>query len=146
MAIPCFYKMPEFFAQTGYSNPSDQKDGVFQYAKGFKGTLYDFLNTHPRENESFNHAMGGIFAQQATWVSIYPHETLVNSATDGSPILVDVAGGLGQDVEHFRAHYPHLADRLFLQDLPHVIALSKCPDPVHKMAHDFFTPQPVKGW
>lgn len=143
--IPCNYKMPEYLAQTGYLNPSDPVDGIFQYTKEFKGTLFDHHKVHVREGESFNHAMGGILENEASWLSVYPHETLVNSAANDSPILVDVGGGIGHDLERFRAHHPKVADRLFLQDRPDVVASSKCPDPVHKMAHDFFTPQPIQG-
>lgn len=138
--------MPEYIAQTRYTNPTDEKNGVFQYTKGFKGGLYDYHVTQPREAQSFNQAMGGIMGDQASWTEVYPHETLVNSAAaNDSPILVDMGGGLGHDLEHFRAHHPHVADRLYLQDRRDVVALSKCPDPVHKMAHDLFTPQPVRG-
>lgn len=137
--------MPEFLAQTGYSNPLDPDNGIFQYTKGFRGNLFDYHKAHARDGESFNQAMGGMMAEEASWLSVYPHETLVNSAADDSPILVDVGGGIGHDLELFRSHHPDVADRLFLQDLSDVIASSKCPDPVHKMVHDFFTPQPVQG-
>ena len=90
--------------------------------------------------------MSAMQANEASWVSVYPHETLVNSAAHESPTLVDVGGGLGHDLERFRTHHPGVADRLFLQDLSDVVASSMCPDPVHKMAHDFFTPQPVQAW
>ena len=137
--------MPEYLAQTGYSLPLDPENGVLQNTKGFKGNLYDYFDSHARESDTFNLAMSGRLAHGASWVSVYPHETLLNSAAKDSPILVDVGGGIGYDLEYFRAHHPHAADRLVLQDRPGVVALSKLPDPVHKMAHDFFTPQPVKG-
>lgn len=89
--------------------------------------------------------MSAMQENEAQWVSVYPHETLVNSAANDSPILVDVGGGLGLDLERFRVHHPGVADRLFLQDLSDVVASSRCPDPVNRMAHDFFTPQPVQG-
>lgn len=137
--------MPEYLTQTGYSNPSNPDNGIFQYTKGSTGTLFDYQRAHAREAESFNQAMGAMQTNEASWVSVYPHETLVNSAANDAPILVDVGGGLGQDLERFRAHHPDLADRLYLQDLSDVVASSTCPDPVHKMAHDFFTPQPIQG-
>ena len=143
--IPCFHKMPKYLAQTSYSNPTDPENGVFQYTKGSTGNLFDYYNSQPQEGESFNHVMGGVMAHQANWLSIYPHEMLVQSASEGSPILVDVGGNVGHDLERFRLKHPEIAERLVLQDRPDVIALSKCPDPVQKMSHDFFTPQPVKG-
>ncbi|KAK0511168.1 hypothetical protein JMJ35_006720 [Cladonia borealis] len=143
--IPCFHKMPEYLAETGYLNPTDPENGVFQYTKGSTGNLFDYYNARPQEGDSFNHVMGGVMAHQASWLSIYPHETLVQSASEGSPILVDVGGNVGHDLERFRLKHPEIAERLVLQDRPDVIALSKCPNPVQKMSHDFFTPQPVKG-
>ena len=137
--------MPEYLAQTGYSSPLNASDGVFQYTKGSKGNLFEYFNAHPQEGESFNHVMGGVMAHQASWLSIYPHETLVKSATRGSPILVDIGGNVGHDLERFRLAHPEVAGRLVLQDRPDVIAMSKCPDPVQRMPYDFFTPQPVKG-
>lgn len=137
--------MPEYLARTGYSNPSDPDHGIFQYTKGDKGNLFNYYNNHPREGESFNHVMGGVMAHQASWLSIFPHEKLVTTATEGSPILVDVGGNIGHDLDRFRAAHPEVADRLVLEDRPDVIALAKCPDPVRKLAHDFFTPQPVQG-
>lgn len=137
--------MPEYLAKTGYMNPSDPGNGIFQYTKGSKGNLFDYYNAHPQEGESFNHVMGGVMAHQASWLDIYPHETLLESASKESAILVDVGGNIGHDLERFRVKHPEVARCLVLQDRPDVIALSKCPDPVQKMPHDFFTPQPVKG-
>lgn len=137
--------MPEYLARTDYANPSDPENGIFQYTKDFNGTLFDYYNDHRKEGESFNHVMGGVMAHQASWLSIYPHDTLVNSAAKETPILVDVGGNIGHDLERFRILHPDVAERLVLQDRPDVVALSKCPDPVKKMPHDFFTPQPVRG-
>ncbi|RMZ75272.1 hypothetical protein DV737_g5365, partial [Chaetothyriales sp. CBS 132003] len=83
--------MPEYLAQTGYKNPVDPADGIFQYTK------------------------------------------------------VDVGGNVGHDMERFRQAHPETAARLYLQDRPGVVNLSKCPDPVNKIGYDFFTPQPIKG-
>lgn len=137
--------MPEYLKQTGYSNPANPEDGIFQYTTGSKGNLFDYYDTHPKEGESFNHVMGGVMAHQASWLLIYPYETLVNIAAKESAILVDIGGNVGHDLERFRIRYPDMAARLVLQDRPDVVALSKCPDPVQKMPYDFFTPQPVQG-
>ena len=137
--------MPEYLAQTSYSNPVNPDDGVFQYAKCSKGNLFDYYAANPREGQSFNHVMGGVMAHQASWLTIYPHKSLVASASEKSPVLVDVGGNVGHDLDRFRLRHPQIAHRLVLQDRPDVIVLSKCPDPVQKMSYDFFTPQPVKG-
>lgn len=143
--IPVFYKMPEYLARTGYVSPEDQADGIFQDAKGFKGTLFDYYDSHPVQSASFNHIMGGVMAHQAGMLDIYPPERLLEGASAEGPLLVDVGGNVGHDIEKFLARLPTVAARLVLQDLPSVIRLAKCPSSVQVMEHDFFTPQPIRG-
>lgn len=145
-SIPCFYKTPEYLQKTGYKNPIDPEDGIFQYTKGYKGGLFEYYTANPREGDSFNHVMGGVMAQQASWLDIIPAESFMNGADAGLPLVVDVGGNIGHDVEKFRRVYPDRAAQLYLQDRAAVVKLSKCPDPVTKMTHDFFEPQPIKGW
>lgn len=143
--------MPIFLSQTNYKNPVDPDNGVFQYAKGWKGDMFHYYQAHPVEGASFNHVMGGVMANQARWVDIFPSHTLLE-APKGSgqqpgdgPLVVDVGGNIGHDIEKFRAEHPETAGRLYLEDRPEVVKLSKCPDSVNKLGYDFFTPQPVKG-
>ena len=142
--------MPEYLAKTGYVNPSDPADGVFQYTKSFKGTLFDYYSTHPQESQTFNHILGGVMAHQASWLDIYPHETLLETnpislSSNENAVIVDMGGNVGRDLNRFRIAHPEVAGRLVLQDRPEIVRDSICPDPVRKMPHDFFTPQPVKG-
>ncbi|KAE8367010.1 S-adenosyl-L-methionine-dependent methyltransferase [Aspergillus caelatus] len=143
--LPCFSRLPEYLAQTGYKVPLDPANGVFQYTKDWKGDMFHYYEVHPREGESFNHVMGGVMANQAGWLDIFPHERLLETAAEGTPLVVDVGGNIGHDMERFLQAHPETASRLYLQDRPEVVKLSKCPDPVSKMGYDFFTPQPVKG-
>ncbi|KAL8923979.1 MAG: hypothetical protein Q9208_004263 [Pyrenodesmia sp. 3 TL-2023] len=142
--IPCFFKLPDYLARTGYQSPSNPSDGVFQYTKGYDGDAFEYFKANPREGESFNHVMGGVMANQASWLDIYPHTSLLDSRHD-LPLLVDVGGNVGHDLDKFRQRYPDTAARLYLQDRPEVVRRSKCPDPVNKMGYDFFTPQPIRG-
>ncbi|GLA73908.1 hypothetical protein AtubIFM55763_004843 [Aspergillus tubingensis] len=107
--------------------------------------MFDYFTSHPREGASFNHVMGGVMAHQAGWLEIIPAEHFMNGSDPNGPLVVDVGGNIGHDIEKFRQVYPETAQRLYLQDLPAVVKLAKCPDPVNKMAHDFFLPQPVLG-
>ncbi|KAK7182858.1 hypothetical protein DPSP01_011978 [Paraphaeosphaeria sporulosa] len=143
--LPTFFKLPEYLAQTKYKVPLDPENGVFQYAKGWKGDMFNYYAAHPREGESFNHVMGGVMARQAGWLDIFPHDRVVETAVGDGPLVVDVGGNIGHDIERFRQAHPGTAERLYLQDRPEVVKLSKSPDPVNKVAYDFFTPQPVKG-
>lgn len=83
-------------------------------------------------------------ANQAGWLDIFPHNTLLTSEKD-LPLLVDVGGNVGHDMERFRQAHPETAARLYLEDRVEVVKHSKCPEPVHKIGYDFFTPQPIKG-
>jgi hypothetical protein len=107
--------------------------------------MFDYYASHPREGESFNHIMGGVMARQTGWLEIYPDERVLETALADGPLVVDVGRNIGHDMQRFRAAHPEIASRLYLQDRPGVVRLSKCPDPVHKMPYDFFTTQPVKG-
>lgn len=144
--IPCSYKTPEFLRKTGYKNPTSPEDGIFQYARSYKaGNLFQYYKDHPREGASFNHVMGGVMANQATWFDIIPVRTFMEGHDPSQPLLVDIGGNVGHDLEKFRQVYPNTAPLLYLQDRAAVIEQSKCPDSVNKMAHDFFQPQPIKG-
>ncbi|KAL4947738.1 S-adenosyl-L-methionine-dependent methyltransferase [Aspergillus filifer] len=145
--IPCFYRAPEFLAKTGYQNPTDPSDGILQYTKGFKGNLFEYYDTHKEEGKVFNNMMGGVMAEQAGMLDIFPFERL----DDGQPgdsttaLLVDVGGNVGHDIKKFLSHHPEHAPRLVLQDRSDVISLAKCPSTVQMLVHDFFAPQPIKG-
>ncbi|KAL4882669.1 S-adenosyl-L-methionine-dependent methyltransferase [Aspergillus karnatakaensis] len=145
--LPCFYQAPEFLAKTGYQNPTDPNDGIFQYTKDFKGNLFDYYNSHEKEGRVFNNMMGGVMAHQAGMLDIYPFERLDDGQPNDSttPLLVDVGGNVGHDMNKLLSHESDLAPRLVLQDRGDVIALAKCPTTVQKMVHDFFTAQPVMG-
>lgn len=137
--------MPEFLQKTGYKNPTDPDDGIFQYTKGYKGGLFEYYTANPREGASFNQVMGGVMAQQASWLDIIPAESFLDGANTSLPLVVDVGGNIGHDIEKFRRVYPDRAAQLYLQDRAAVVELSKCPKPVNKMTHDFFKAQPIKG-
>lgn len=81
----------------------------------------------------------------------FRHEFLNSKDTDDSSILfVDVGGAMGHQCVAFKQRYPDLKGRVIVQDQPQVISqIQANPLPgferIEAMAHDFFTPQPVKG-
>ena len=148
--IPGYLALPSFAQKTGYQGSSveDAYNGVFQAGANCPGVGYfQYFEDHPREQQTFDSGMTAVKENQATWLEIFPTEELVKGALqdDTAPLVVDIAGGLGQDLESFRAKYPELAGRLFLLDMKDVVSRSICPDPVRKIEYDFFTPQTVKG-
>ena len=64
---------------------------------------------------------------------------------EDSVLLVDIGGGLGQDVETFKNRFPTAPGRMILQDLPRAVEHAKLSPGIEAIAHDFMTPQPVKG-
>ncbi|KAI4090942.1 MAG: hypothetical protein LQ344_004470 [Seirophora lacunosa] len=138
--IPCSFKLPEYLVRTGYQAPSDPANGVFQYTKGWEGDAFDYFKAYPREGESFNHVIRGVMANQASWLDISPPYDSARLEVSSS-----ATSNVGHDIERFKESHPETAARLYLQDRAEVIQRSKCPDSVRKMAHDFFTPQPIKG-
>lgn len=61
-------------------------------------------------------------------------------------LLVDVGGGLGHDLEDFKAKYPNLPGKLVLQERQEVTSQIKQLSPgIEPSVHDFFTAQPIKG-
>ncbi|KAL8725286.1 MAG: hypothetical protein Q9181_006468 [Wetmoreana brouardii] len=95
--------------------------------------------------------MSGYRAGKSSWVDpgFYPAaERLGNGMKEGTEevSLVDVGGGLGHDLELLKQKHPLVPGRLILQDKSEVISQITAPNTVfEKMAHDFFTPQPVHG-
>lgn len=82
------------------------------------------------------------------WYEIYPAAQRLGPGArqdHGAAMIVDVGGGKGHDVAAFRARHPELPGRFILQDLPETLPSSQGTAGVEMMAHDFFTPQPVKG-
>ncbi|KAJ6061607.1 uncharacterized protein N7446_005727, partial [Penicillium canescens] len=114
----------------GIDFPLTRRVACFSTPRTGKATCFNYYEAHPREGESFNHVMGG---------------RILETSHEDTPLVVDIGGNIGHDMERFRQAHTENASRLYLQDRPEVIKLSKCPDPVNKMSYDFFNPQPIKG-
>ncbi len=93
--------------------------------------------------------MSGYRQGKCSWCDegFYPVTDLIGQGLKFErPLLVDVGGGLGQDLLELRTKHPELAGRLVLQDQPNVIKqVGKAEKGIELAVHDFFTPQPVKG-
>ena len=142
--------IPAFLARNGYRNPHDAADCPFQYAHDTTKVCFEYLAERPELQECFNNYMGGRRLGERNWSD--PHyfpveEKLQDSElNDGSPLLVDVGGGLGHDAEAFRKNYPNLPGRLIVQDLPGSVAqAAPVGRGIEMLSHDFFSPQPIQG-
>jgi SAM-dependent methyltransferase len=89
------------------------------------------------------------------WFEIFPAAEriaamLKESPDDERPLIVDVGGNIGYDLQAFQAKFPEFKGKgkLVLQDLPENIKKARTlleGSGIESMEYDFFTPQPVKG-
>lgn len=76
----------------------------------------------------------------------YPVKERLGNANEDEVLVVDIGGGAGHDLLGFKARHPELKGRLVLQELPYMIdRVADKLEGVELMAHDFYTPQPIKG-
>ncbi|GKT63016.1 sterigmatocystin 8-O-methyltransferase [Colletotrichum tofieldiae] len=136
--------MPEFFAETGYRNPQDSKNTIFQHVHEWNGSLWSYYEAHPEKQEQFNTIQQTISAQQPAWTDIFSAHTLLD-ADPGVPLLVDVGGSTGHDLLKFYEAHPEKASQLYLEDLGSVIHSAVLPEEINKIEYDFFSKQPIKG-
>ncbi|KAK1700980.1 S-adenosyl-L-methionine-dependent methyltransferase [Colletotrichum godetiae] len=144
-----FTHMPTFFQETSYKNPRSARKTVFDSAHGWQGGLFTYLEANPAQGEAFNTLQRTTTLNRARWTSIFPSQMLLDSGSGddpNSPLLVDIGGSVGQDLQAFYELHPETASRLYLEDLPSVIADNKTSvlKGINKVAYDFYTPQPIK--
>lgn len=119
---------------------------AFSLANNTNDSIYEFLNAHRDRALRFSTAMQSF---NATSSSLEPF-LVENYAWDaiGSGMVVDLGGSKGHISIKLAERYPNL--RFTVQDQPQVIgAQNRIPAALRErvtiMAHDFFTPQPVKA-
>ncbi|KAJ6151631.1 hypothetical protein N7470_007228 [Penicillium chermesinum] len=117
-------KLPEYFNEKGWKSPHDAHDGPFhvQYGDG-----------------------DAISPTRKNWFEFYPaaERLLVSSA--GDTLIVDIAGGQGEDLRMFHERFPDLPGKLVLQDLAPVIdSATALPERIESQSYDFFQEQPIK--
>ena len=145
--IPTFIGLPEYLAKNDYQLPTDPNNGPVQYGMKTELPLFEHFATNPRLASAFSNFMAGYNKMRPQWVDCYPYAERLNLSSGEGPMLVDVGGGLGQDLAAFHAKVPSGTGALILEDLPNVIEQVKAASPplpsaIKPLAHDFFTPQP----
>lgn len=148
----CTSKAPEFFRKNNNQFPSSAADTPFQLAFNTPLVYFEWLGQNPELAKDFQQWM--TLNQKATsswvdWFNVQDHIMDGFNAVESAEnvFFVDVGGGEGSFVRQFREKFPDVSGRLVLQDLPHVVSsIDKNTLPgVELAAHDFFTPQPIKG-
>lgn len=139
---------PKFLKDTNYKNPTDANEMPFN--KQFKGEAYfDWLGKQPELLHSFHLFMTTQRVGHPQWLDFYPIEQeLVPGFDTNNPdavFLVDVGGSVGHEIQALKKRYPNIPGRMILQDRPATIERVVPENGMEAMAHDFFTPQPIKG-
>ncbi|KAL9043298.1 MAG: hypothetical protein Q9214_003509, partial [Letrouitia sp. 1 TL-2023] len=101
--------------------------------------------------EEFNTWMSAPELRLPAWIECFlVHDQLLrpNDLNQDEILLVNVVGGIGQDLKAFQGRYPDAKGRLLLQDMVKVVAQAVkdgLPDGIEAMAINLFAPQPVQG-
>ena len=149
--IPSAMQAPRYLRESGsYRCPTDPTNGFFQLAHQTRYSAFDYLSKlQPERIHDFNVFMGNTMGARNYWVDWYPiKERLLEGADANLPLLVDVGGGKGHDLQAFKAKYPYAEGRLILQELPLAlgsIEAGALHETIECQEHDFFTPNPVRG-
>jgi len=137
---PAFQALPDFLKETGYQN--QVSTSAVQRGLDTDLGLFPWLKQHPSLLKDFQSLMG--VPQEGNGIdAIALHYYAATGNKD--PVFVDVGGNTGQQAKHVLAKYPELAGRLVVQDRDEAIKNGTGTEGIQFMAHDFFTPQPVKG-
>ncbi|KAL4951891.1 S-adenosyl-L-methionine-dependent methyltransferase [Aspergillus filifer] len=148
--------IPQFLKETSYANPTDYHNGLFQYNMKTKLGLFEWRAGNKEAMDDFNMFMTIQRTRGQQWCETFDIKRRIFEGVEidpAKPLLVDIAGGFGQDLRLFKAALQkggHAVSKgqLVLQDQAHVI--SNVPSDMHDpdfsyLPHDFFTPQPIKG-
>ncbi|KAK5659382.1 hypothetical protein OQA88_1475 [Cercophora sp. LCS_1] len=82
---------------------------------------------------------------ELSWLTAYPIDREAQGWSPDRPLFVDIGGSIGHQCANFKAAHPNIPGRVILQDLPHSVANALPTPGVENMAHDFWTPQPIRG-
>ena len=145
---PTLVKLPEYLRKNGFQNPDNATAAPFQYTFDTPLHHFEWLKGNPRQLEAFNRLMTAQ-RQGEDWFNFYPvDDRLVRpwKAEADSSFLVDIGGGVGHDLIKFYHRYPNVPGKLVLQDRPSALeSITNLPPAISSMAHDFFTPNPIRG-
>lgn len=81
------------------------------------------------------------------WADWFPvQEQIIDGWSADRPLLVDIGGGRGHDIEGFKQRFPIGAGKLVLEDLSSVVEdIQELDSGIQRIKHSFFEPQPIKG-
>ncbi|KAI0206668.1 S-adenosyl-L-methionine-dependent methyltransferase [Astrocystis sublimbata] len=148
---PAINALPEFLQENKYANMTDSSRVPWYQSHDTQEPIFSWINERPEVLKNFMGWMAGQRDGLPTFLDVVDFEAEFAQGTEAStPVLVDVGGSMGHQCLAVRQRYPSLVGRIVLQDLPETIEkVQASPLPgfegVETMAHDFFTPQTLRG-
>ncbi|KAL4946608.1 hypothetical protein BDV06DRAFT_208526 [Aspergillus oleicola] len=153
--MPAHLKLHEYLQQNSWKPPNSPTNNPYTHAHQTAGkSMFANLSAHPKRLEAFNDAMTLQTLELIWMIDLFPfHERLsALNPTSDTVLAVDIGGGKGEAISRIRSLSGNIPGRYILQDQAHVIAglgpsstLPSHLQGIETMAHDFFTPQPVRG-
>ena len=144
---PSWNNLPAYLKKSNYQNPTDVMNAAFHEAHNTTSHFIPFLDTKPDFQRSFQVYMTGFNEGRTSWTDFFPVEEELGKGARQDPqaiMFVDIGGGMGHEGLALKKRYPDLPGRFVNQDLAQIVSDQKL-DGIESMAHDFFTPQPLKG-
>ena len=121
--LPSGLALPSFLASIAYPDPSDPSHTSFQAAHSITIPAFQWASTQPRIMHDFALWMSAQRTGKSSWLDAFPVETLDAKGGDlGTPLFVDVGGGVGHQCLALKGQIPGLTRRIILQDLSTVLA------------------------
>ncbi|KAK8000937.1 O-methyltransferase [Apiospora marii] len=158
--IPGGVNLAKFLKENGYREPLD-KEKFDNYRDLYGDDFFAFCQKNPGAGGSFIGLMTALRNHKMAWTEVYDTQRLLDGAdldvptADSSqappPLFVDIGGAHGLDTQHLLTRHPREipADAaLYVEDLPEVVsthAHEELDPRIRRVAHDFFTPQPIVG-
>jgi demethylsterigmatocystin 6-O-methyltransferase len=143
--LPVMQALPGYLKEHKYQDITNSKDLPFHKAMKTDLTPFEWMKQDGEQMKALGHIM--VLDSVDSWVSSYPAQDVVGNfkPADESALLVDVGGGFGQHSVAFKKKFPELPGRIVVQDVPSTLAHAPAVDGIEFQAHDFFTPQPIRG-
>ena len=106
--IPGYASLPKYLAEVGYEIKNDPADCNWQRATAAPEMFFVWSAQNP--SSGFHDTMLELASHKKDWTGIYPIDRLSSKVNNGvgRPMLVDVGGGRGIDIENFRRAVPNI--------------------------------------
>ncbi|KAJ4136518.1 hypothetical protein NW768_004133 [Fusarium equiseti] len=138
--------LPKYLAKNNYQEPTAATQSNFADNDSDGLNYFDRLQRTPEFYEAFTCHMETWTAWKTPWTNIYDVNKLIEGADLSKPLVVDVGGNTGIDIQRVLEAKPDLPKGvLVLQDLKVILDKVDVDDRIVVRVHDFFTPQPVTG-